>query len=300
MHRLPVFFRSSKTTFLSRDGIVRRLSFDKDFHGIYRVVVARQNEQSAIIGKRQSRLVAALLGAVMLAGCADQIPEQQTADVAPVLAFEVGGVDPCATTAEEIRAQARALVDRGLREAGYTSLLVPCDEQVPAVDDPGLTEQLAADGMTVERVDVADDRVAHTIPAGVAPNVLRTAMTRRVMLAWPLVFSGQVGLLPEENIPLIGNRAVLELAEDDGRRPGAPVNDDQNIYSRAIGETGLLVSLTRRGGPAQASVSIADLNLAGADSVPATDVWTGRRLHSVDGALSVTLGRGDTALLTIG
>ncbi|GAA3958496.1 hypothetical protein [Gordonia caeni] len=248
-----------------------------------------------------SCLVAMVLGAVVLAGCADEIPETATAEVPPVLGVEVGGVDPCATTTEQIRAQADALVGRGLREAGYTALLVPCDEPVPAVDDVALRDELAGDGLTVERVSVDDERVAHTIPAGVAPEVLRTAITRRVMLAWPLVFSGDVARLPDENIALIGNREVLDLALDDKRRPGAPVGDDQDVYSRAIGEVGLLVSLTRRGDqPGEMSVSIADLNLAGADSVPATDIWTGRRLHSVDGSLSVPLAPGDTALLTIG
>lgn len=248
-----------------------------------------------------SCLVATVLGAVVLAGCADEIPETAESEVAPVLGFEVGGVDPCATTVEQIRAQADALVSRGLREAGYTALLVPCDDPVPAVDDTALHDDLAGDGLTVERVSVDDERVAHTIPAGVDPAVLRTAVTRRVMLAWPLVFSGDVAQLPDENIALIGHREVIDLALDDRRRPGAPVGDDQRIYSRAIGEVGLLVSLTRSGdAPREMSVSIADLNLAGADSVPATDVWTGRRLHSVDGALSVSLARGDTALLTIG
>ena len=248
-----------------------------------------------------SCLVAMVLGAVVLAGCAEEIPETATSDVQPVLGFEVGGAEPCATTVDQIRAQADALVAHGLREAGYTALLVSCDDPVRAVDDPALHDELTDEGLTVERVSVDDERVAHTIPAGVPPGVLRTAITRRVMLAWPLVFTGDVAQLPDENIALIANRAVIDLALDDQRRPGAPVGDDQNIYSRAIGEVGLLVSLSRKGdGPEDMSVAIADLNLAGADTVMATDIWTGRRLHSVDGYLSVPVAQGDTALLTIG
>ena len=248
-------------------------------------------------------LIAALLA---LAGCAPAAEEPQQAPP-PALGFLVGYAGECSgpggeISVERIRAQAEGLVRAGLRDAGYATLFVPCDEPVRAVDDAELRRYLDEQRIRIERVRVDDHRVASVIPAGVPDNVVRSAITRRIMLAESLVFSGEIARLPTASLELIADRQVIELARDDRRVPGAPVGGDQRVYSRAIGESGLLVSLSR-GGPEsspEVSVAIADLNLAGDDSVPATDVWTGRRIHSVDGRLAVTLSPGDTALLRIG
>ncbi len=248
---------------------------------------------------------AALAVLLVLTGCAGPVRSPEAA-APPVLGFLVGYAGECSSpggeiTVAQIRAQADALVATGLREAGYRTLFVACDGPVPAVDDAALRARLDEQDLTVQRVAVDDRRIAAVIPAGV-PNVVRSQMTRRLMLAESLVFSGELGAIPPECIDLIGNREVIALVLDGRRAPGAPVGEGHDVYSRAVGESGLLVSLSRRGpdSPSTVSVPIAELNLAGDDTVPATEVWTGRRLHSVDGRFSVDLPPGDTALLRIG
>lgn len=74
-----------------------------------------------------------------------------------------------------------------------------------------------------------------------------------------------------------------------------------SVYSRAIGERGLLVSLTNAtGAPTDMAVRVTDLGLAGDDLVPARDVWTGERIRAADGSLTIRVDAGDTALLRIG
>ncbi|WP_454165302.1 hypothetical protein [Gordonia iterans] len=255
---------------------------------------------------RSAPLIAMVAALLALTGCAPAAEEPQQAPP-PTLGFLVGYAGECSgpggeITVDSIRSQADELVRTRLRQAGYTTLLVPCDEPVPAVDDAELRRYLDERGLRVERVRVDDARVASAIAGGTPAHALRSAISRRIMLAESLVFSGEIARLPSASLELIADRQAIELARDDRRVPGAPVGGDEQVYSRAIGESGLLVSLSR-GGPEsspEVSVAIADLNLAGDDSVPATDVWTGRRIHSVDGRLAVTLSPGDTALLRIG
>lgn len=251
-------------------------------------------------------VIAALAALALLpSGCA-RSAESPPAAPPPVLGFLVGYAGECADpaggiTVDRIAAQGDALVRTGLRNAGYTTLFVPCDDPVPAVDNAALRARLAGQGLAVERVAPGDHRVAAVIPAG-APNVVRSQMTRRLMLAESLVFSGEPDRIRPETIDLIGNREVIALVLDARRAPGAPVGAGHDVYSRAVGDSGLLVSLSRGGpdSPSTVSVPIAELNLAGDDTVPATEVWTGRRIHSVAGRLTVELPPGDTALLRIG
>lgn len=242
----------------------------------------------------------AAICAVVLTACAPS-PESGPTAPAAVLGFLVGSAGDCDATPAGIEGQAEELVRRGLRDAGYTRLFVVCDREVRSVDDAGVRKRLEGAGLTVERVRLDDPRVAQVMPGGARPSVLRSVISRRVMLAQSLVFSGTVAELPTESLSVLTNREVIALAVDGQRQPGAPVGGDPNIYSRAIGDRGLLVSLSSRGGSAgPVSVPIAELNLAGDDSVPATDVWTGRRIHSVDGRFTVDLATGDTALLRVG
>ncbi|MFT3661455.1 MAG: hypothetical protein QM809_08655 [Gordonia sp. (in: high G+C Gram-positive bacteria)] len=249
-------------------------------------------------------MLAATAAVLVLNGCAE--PADPPAVPPPVLGFLVGRAGECSgpggITAERIRAQADGLVRTGLREAGYATLFVPCDDEAPATDDAALRRRLSALGVTVERVPTGDRRVASTMPADAAEPVLCAQITRRVMRAESLVFAGDPARIPAPNLALIGNRAVIEAAVDARRAPGAPVGGDPEVSSRAVGSAGLLVSLHRAGeaSSSDVSVAIAELNLSGDDAVPATELWTGRRIRSVGGRLTVDLEPGGTALLSIG
>ena len=71
--------------------------------------------------------------------------------------------------------------------------------------------------------------------------------------------------------------------------------------ANVIGDLGLVASLTNREHLARdMHVDLAELNLAGDDTVAATDLWTGRRIQAAHGALTIRVGGGDTVLLRIG
>lgn len=253
---------------------------------------------------RAGRLLVLLVGVLMVVGgvvgCGPRRPPASHAAV-PTLGVVVGHAGECAVDTAAIRTQADGMLRWELPQAGYTTLFVVCDDPVPAVDDPALREWLESAGLTVLRVPLSDPRVAHTIPGGVPPNVLRTQITRRIMLAQSLVLTGDVDLLPDGSFALLTVPDVLAVARDTRATPGAPVAGNQDIYSRAVGATGLVVSLSNSTPERRTvSVAIAELNLSGDDTVPATNLWTGQRLLSHGGKLSVDLDGGNTALLRIG
>ena len=152
----------------------------------------------------------------------------------------------------------------------------------------------------MERIAPDDVRVAHPIGGDVAPTILRTMITHNVMLARSLVFTGDMATLSDAAIDAMKNPKVLEVAQDSRAQPGAPTGSGETMV-RAIGEKGLLVAMTNTSRtPGPVNVPIAELNLAGDDSIPATDLWTGDKITSRNGYLSVDLIDGDSALLTIG
>ncbi|MFT3714433.1 MAG: hypothetical protein QM774_00380 [Gordonia sp. (in: high G+C Gram-positive bacteria)] len=218
----------------------------------------------------------------------------------PVLGIQLGGTDPCDVAADEVFSQASAVAQRGLREAGYRTLFVPCPHPVAALTDPQLLQGLKALDLKVETVAPDDPRMSYPIAADAVVTILRTMISRNVMLARSLIFTGDLNLIADENVAAMTNRDVLEVALDKRAEPGAQLGAGES-FSRAVGEKGLVVSLTNSAtSPGPVSVPIADLNLAGDDSVPATDLWTGTRIMSSGGRLTVTLSDGDTALLRIG
>lgn len=244
--------------------------------------------------------VTAATGLTILAGCADP-PSPTTPAHRAVMGWLVRDGQACGATAQEVREQAAALVDRGLTELGFTTLYLGCPG-TSLRSDVGLRRDLAAEGLRLEVRAQGQwpltEVISTRMPRAAA---FRTAVTRRLMAAGPLLYSGPVAEMTDEVLADVANREIIELSLDDRRAPGAAIDGDPDLWSRAIGDQGLLVSLTNGGtGEAERSVPIAALNLAGADSVPAHDVWTGTRLVSADGLLTVRLAASDSALLRIG
>ncbi|MCF8587137.1 hypothetical protein [Gordonia liuliyuniae] len=218
----------------------------------------------------------------------------------PVLGWVVG--DGCATPPDRVRADGDGIVARGLADAGYRSLYVVCDAaQAPAaLDDSALHARLDDQGLRLSVIPSNDADVSAAMRADIPLPALRTAITRHVMAAQPLVFSGEAALLDHAHIATVANRDVLAIGRDSRRTAGAPINGDDERFSRAIGSQGLIVSLTNGESAARdMSFDLDEVNLAG-DVVAATDVWTGRRVHASGGTITVPVASTDSALLRIG
>ncbi|WOC13209.1 hypothetical protein MP11Mi_23080 [Gordonia sp. MP11Mi] len=242
-------------------------------------------------------LVVAACGVSVSACGADPQPAEEPT---PVLGWVVG--DGCATPPDRVRADADGIVARGVADAGFRSLYVVCDDaQAPAaLADPALHDHLDDLGLRLSVVSANDADVSAAMRADIPLPALRTAITRHVMAAQPLVFSGEAALLDDAHIATVANRDVLAIGRDSRRTAGAPINGDRERFSRAIGSQGLIVSLTNGESMARdLSFDLVEVNLAG-DTVAATDVWTGRRVHASGGTITLSLASTDSALLRIG
>lgn len=236
---------------------------------------------------------------VSLSACA--VDEEPATEPAPVLGWVVG--DGCATPADRVRSDADGIVDRRIAEAGYRSLYVVCDEAQPpaALAGPVLGEGLGSQDLDLSVVPSSDADVRAAIRADLPLPALRTAITRQVMGAQPLVFDGDVALLDDDHVATVANRDVLDIARDGRRTAGAPIQGDAERQSRAVGSQGLVVSLTNSASSARdMSFDLDEVNLIGDDTVAATDVWTGRRITASSGTITVSVGSTDSALLRIG
>ncbi|WP_026918429.1 hypothetical protein [Gordonia shandongensis] len=238
---------------------------------------------------------AAAVLATLTACGTDELPN----DDVPVVGVLVNADRPCGATSEDVRRQADAVVERGLRDAGFRTVLVDCAGSSRDRYD-GDRDYLAERGLALRFPDREQTRVAIHADQPYA-RTLRTAVTHRVMAAEPLVVSGDVAALPEPTNRVLVNREVLAFVTDERGAPGADVLGDPEVSSRAIGERGLLVAMNNRDEHRrEMSVEISDLGLAGDDMVPARDVWSGREITSSDGVLRIEVPGGDTALLRIG
>lgn len=95
------------------------------------------------------------------------------------------------------------------------------------------------------------------------------------------------------------NGQIVRIDQDKRVSAGARVANNPEIWSRAVGDKGLAVSLTNRKAPRKLSVALSDLGLVGDATVGGVDAWTGERYRAVDGKLTVTVAAHDTAVLTI-
>lgn len=249
------------------------------------------------------RLGAAALAAVAivaaLTGCVRDEPARST----PIP--EVGwlvAAPPCRASADQIRMQADELIRTGLRDVGFRTVFVDCDggQRSRYTGDARLTGDLAARGLGVAFPDRAERAAAIDVVRGSTAQV-RSAVTDRVIGAEPLVASADLAAVSQQTLAALRNREVVGFVRDSRNAPGAAVLDAPDIFSRAIGEQGLLISLVNRT-PAvrEMSVQVTDLGLAGDDLVPARNVWTGQRIRASGGALTIRVPADDTALLRIG
>ncbi|MFW0787208.1 glycoside hydrolase family 27 protein [Gordonia sp. CPCC 206044] len=128
----------------------------------------------------------------------------------------------------------------------------------------------------------------------------RTQMSMWAMMAAPLIAGNDLTHMSSETVDLLRNRAIIAIDQDQRVSAGAPVGNDPEIWSRAIGDKGLVVSLTNRSDhPRRMSVTMASLGLVGDKTVNAIDAWTGRRYQASKGEITAPVGVGDTVLLQI-
>ncbi|WP_132991928.1 hypothetical protein [Gordonia zhaorongruii] len=251
---------------------------------------------------RSTRLVAGLT-AVVVAGSvtACTADEEHTDAVPPQLGWVVGS--GCESTPDEVRGFADGIVDTGLSEAGYRSLYVVCDRRTPpaTVSDGDLNGYLEQRGLRLSAVRSTDPLVRHTMAAEEPVPALRTGITRQVMNAQPLTFSRAPDHLDGERLATITNENAIAIARDGRASAGAPILDNRDLYSRAVGDQGLVLSMSNgSSAPRTMSITLSDIGLVGDATVAATEIWTGRRVQAADGRLTVKVGSADSALLTVG
>ncbi|NED60208.1 glycoside hydrolase family 27 protein, partial [Streptomyces sp. SID10244] len=120
------------------------------------------------------------------------------------------------------------------------------------------------------------------------------------MMAAPLMAGNDLTRMSQATIDILRNRSILAIDQDQRVSAGAPVDNDPEIWARAIGEKGIVVSLTNRAGhPRRMSVPLTSLGLVGDKTVSAVDAWSGRRYQASGGRLSVDVGVHDTVVLQI-
>ena len=241
--------------------------------------------------------VVAVAGA--LTGCVRDEPERT--EPIPEVGWLVAA-PPCRASAEQIRAQADELVRTGLRDVGFRKVFVDCDggERRRYTEDAQLSADLTERGLDVAFPSREQRASAIDVARGSTAEV-RTAVTDRVMRAEPLVASADLADVPQATLRVLSTGEVVDFVRDSRNAPGAAVLDAPDIFSRAIGKKGLLVSLVNRSSaPRQMAVQVTDLGLAGDDLVPARNVWTGERIRADSGSLTIRVPAADTALLRIG
>ncbi|GAA3695630.1 ricin-type beta-trefoil lectin domain protein [Gordonia hankookensis] len=128
----------------------------------------------------------------------------------------------------------------------------------------------------------------------------RTQMSMWAMMAAPLMAGNDLTRMSQATIDILRNRSILAIDQDQRVSAGAPVDNDPEIWARAIGEKGIVVSLTNRAGhPRRMSVPLTSLGLVGDKTVSAVDAWSGRRYQASGGRLSADVGVHDTVVLQI-
>jgi len=128
----------------------------------------------------------------------------------------------------------------------------------------------------------------------------RTQFSMWAMMAAPLIIGVDLTTMPPSAVRTLTNGQIVRIDQDKRVSAGARVANNPEIWSRAVGDKGLVVSLTNRGkAPRKLSVALSDLGLVGDATVGGVDAWTGERYRAVDGKLTVTVAAHDTAVLTI-
>lgn len=128
----------------------------------------------------------------------------------------------------------------------------------------------------------------------------RTQMSMWAMMAAPLITGNDLTTMSQETRDLLRNATAVDIDQDSRVVAGAMVDDDPEVWSRAIGDKGLVISLTNRADhPRTLSVPLGSVGLVGDASVTGVDAWTGRSYTAQHGELSVPVGVHDTVMLEI-
>ncbi|WP_197501403.1 MULTISPECIES: glycoside hydrolase family 27 protein [unclassified Gordonia (in: high G+C Gram-positive bacteria)] len=136
--------------------------------------------------------------------------------------------------------------------------------------------------------------------SGLTAAEQRTQMSMWSMMAAPLIAGNDLTNMSQETLDMLRNAAIIAIDQDSRVVAGAMVDDDPEVWSRAIGDKGLVISLTNRSDHARTlSVSLGSVGLVGDASVTGVDAWTGRSFTAQHGELSVPVGVHDTAVLEI-
>lgn len=136
--------------------------------------------------------------------------------------------------------------------------------------------------------------------SGLTAAEQRTQMSMWSMMAAPLIAGNDLTNMSQQTLDTLRNAAIIAIGQDSRVVAGAMVDDDPEVWSRAIGDKGLVISLTNRSDHARTlSVSLGSVGLVGDASVTGVDAWTGRSFTAQHGELSVPVGVHDTAVLEI-
>ncbi len=136
--------------------------------------------------------------------------------------------------------------------------------------------------------------------SGLTAAEQRTQMSMWSMMAAPLIAGNDLTNMSQQTLDMLRNAAIIAIDQDSRVVAGAMVDDDPEVWSRAIGDKGLVISLTNRSDHARTlSVSLGSVGLVGDASVTGVDAWTGRSFTAQHGELSVLVGVHDTAVLEI-
>lgn len=136
--------------------------------------------------------------------------------------------------------------------------------------------------------------------SGLTPAQQRTQISMWSMMAAPLIAGNDLTNMSQQTLDTLRNTAIIAIDQDSRVVAGAMVDDDPEVWSRAIGEKGLVISLTNRADHARTlSVSLGSIGLVGDASVTGVDAWTGRSFTAQHGELSVPVGVHDTVVLEI-
>ena len=136
--------------------------------------------------------------------------------------------------------------------------------------------------------------------SGLTPAQQRTQISMWSMMAAPLIAGNDLTNMSQQTLDTLRNAAIIAIDQDSRVVAGAMVDDDPEVWSRAIGEKGLVISLTNRADHARTlSVSLGSIGLVGDASVTGVDAWTGRSFTAQHGELSVPVGVHDTVVLEI-
>lgn len=132
------------------------------------------------------------------------------------------------------------------------------------------------------------------------PAQQRTQLSMWSMMAAPLIMGNDLTTMSQDTRELLRNATVIDVDQDSRVVAGAMVDDDPEVWSRAIGDKGLVISLTNRADhPRTLSVPLGSVGLVGDASVTGVDAWTGRSYTAQHGELSVPVGVHDTVMLEI-